>query len=476
MMRTITKGVGKRKVFRSIMMESLETRQLCANDLADAINWVRSTREVRNAESAVIQSGRAQTVRVSGSIPNTKHSDHAFLEKTNLQGRFTGDVTIRMEQNQLVQQYNIRNTFSGRSRLEDIDLTAIAADVSVTGTYRVAVVNRTPSRVVSSNWRSEGTTNVTVLSGPARGTDYTLTMLTTDDRAFNDKLSGLTTAELVGNSVRNAVRFSTPVANWTGNLLERAEKLRIPGVDVQKALANYTIVADLFSTPGSRTNEQIYDDLLKSKSIVVGIQSEADLSRFAQGGVTSIVGAKFNITRSYDQVLAKIPIATVPFFGGLVTATVGAEASLGVSVNLAGVFAADTRGWGLTEGTSATLELKLEAMLKGSVAIVGIDRWSLVGAEVKGGAFVAGKFRIAVGSLSANPEELRHGAILYVTANKVQQGRFTSYLSASVSAEVGAVLKSKVTILGITVWKDTRKRSWEVYKAEVFAAQLSLRQ
>lgn len=467
---------SKKSGFRSLLVESLESRQLCAN-LSDAIDWVRSSRELRSAESAVIQSGRAQTIRVSGSVPNTQITDHAFLEKANLQGRYTADVTIRMEQNVLVQDYNIRNTFSGRSRLDDIDLAAIAADVAVSGTYRVAVANRVPSRVVSTNWRSEATSSIIVQSGPTRGTDYTLTLLNANGRQFNDKLSGLTTSELVGNSVRNAIPLKTPVANWTGDVLQRAAKLRIPGVDVQKALSTYSIFADLFSTAGSRTNDQIYQDLIKSNTFVVGIQSETDLLRFAQGGVTSIVGAKFNLSRSWDQVITKIPIVNnAPLFGGLVTASVGAEANLGISVTLAGVFAADTRGWGLTEGTSATLELKLEALLKGSVAIVGIDRWSLVGAEAKAGAFVSGKLRIAVGSLLSNPETLRHGAILYVTANNVQRGNFTSYLSANVSAEVGAVLKTKVTVLGFTVWKNKLEKSWNVYQSEIFVAQRSLRQ
>lgn len=468
---------AKKTGFRSLLVESLESRQLCAIDFADAIDLVRSTREVKNAESAAIQTGRPQTVRVSGSISNTQQQDHSFLEKANLRGNYTADVTIRLEQNALVQQYNVRNTFSGRSRLEDIDLAAIAADIAIAGTYRVAVANRAPSRVLSADWRSEGRANITVLSGPARGSDYTLTLLATDGREYGDKLSGLTTSELVGNSVRNAIPLKTPVANWTGDILQRAANLRIPGVDVQKALSTYTIVADLFSTAGSRTNDQIHQDLMKSNTFVVGIQSETDLLRFAQGGVTSIVGAKFNIQKSYDRVIANIPIiSNAPLFGGLVTASVGAEANLGVSVTLAGVFAADTRGWGLTEGTSATLELKLEALLKGSVAIVGIDRWSLVGAEAKAGAFVSGKLRIAVGSLLSNPEVLRHGAILYVTANNVQRGTFTSYLSANVSADVGAVLKTKVTILGFTVWKNKLEKSWNVYQSAIFVAQLSLRQ
>ncbi len=477
-MQSVTATQTSRKNgFRSLLVETLENRQLCAVDYADAIDVVRSTAMLKNVESAVIRTGRTQTVTVSGSLSSTQQQDHSFLEKVNVPGSFTADVTIRLEKNVLVEQFNVRNTFTGRSQLDDIDLAAIAADVSVRGTYRVSVANRAPSRVLSADWRSEGTANVTILSGPARGSDYTLTLLVTDGREYGDKLSGLSTSELVGNSVRNAVPVKTPLANWAGEVLQRAEKLRIPNNDFQKALSNYRIVADLFSSAGSRTNDQIYQDLLKSKSFVVGIQSESDLLRFAQGGVTTIVGAKFSLQRSWDQVITNIPIVNnAPLFGGLVTASVGAEASLGVSVTLAGVFAADSRGWGFSEGTAATLELRLEALLKGSVAIIGIDRWSLIGVDVKAGAFINGKLRVAVGSLSANPEQLRHGAILYVTANNVQRGTFNSYLSASLSAEVGAVLKSKVSVVGFTVWKKKLEKSWEVYRNTITVPQRSLRQ
>lgn len=463
---------------RSLMLEALESRLLCAVDLSDSIDLVRNTKAFKTAESAVIRTGTAQTIRVTGSIPNTQQQDHSFLEKANLRGAFTADVTIRMEdQNVLVQQFKIKDKFTGRSRLDDIDQAFINADLDLSGTYRVAVAKNAPSKVLSTDWRSQGTASVVVESGPARNTDYTLTLLATDGREYGDKLSGLTASELVGNAVRNAIPLKSSLANWTADALTRAAKIKIPGVDVQAALSNYTIIADLFSTGGSnRSNEQIYEDIKKSNSFVVGV-SESDLLRFAQGGVTSIVGAKFNLSRSYEKVLANIPIVNnAPFFGGLVTASVGFEASLGVSVTLAGVFAADSRGWGLTEGTSATLELKLETALKGNVAIVGMDRWSLVGVDVKAGAFVAGRLRISVGSLSANPEQLRAGGILYVTSNQIQRGNFVSYLSADISADVGAIFRTKVTILGYTVWNKKMEKSWGVYKSEIFAAQRSLRQ
>ena len=465
---------------RSLMLEALESRLLCAVDFSDSMDLVRTTKAFKTAESAVIRTGASQTIRVTGSIPNTQQQDHSFLEKANLRGAFTADVTIRMDQNVLVQQFNIRDTFTGRSRLDDIDQAFINADLNLTGTYRVSVAKNLPTKVLAADWRSQGTASVVVESGPARNTDYALTLLATDGREYGDKLSGLTASELVGNAVRNAIPLKSSLANWTADALTRAAKIKIPGVDVQvqAALSNYTIIADLFSTGGTRrTNEQIFEDIRKSNSFVVGVSSESDLLRFAQGGVTSIVGAKFNLSRSYEKVLGNIPIVNnAPLFGGLVTASVGFEASLGVSVNLVGVFAADSRGWGLTEGTSATLELKLETAIKGNVALVGIDRWSLVGVDVKAGAFVAGRLRIGVGSLSANPEQLRAGGILYVTSNQIQRGNFVSYLSADISAEVGAILRTKVTILGYTVWNKKMQKSWGVYQSEIFAAQRSLRQ
>jgi hypothetical protein len=100
----------------------------------------------------------------------------------------------------------------------------------------------------------------------------------------------------------------------------------------------------------------------------------------------------------------------------------------------------------------------------------------LVSADVKAGAFAQGTLRIVVGSLNAKPDALRNGAILYVTSNSVQRGSFNSYLSAEVSADVGAVLKTKVKILGVTVWKDKKEKSWNVYSREIVSPQRSLRE
>ncbi len=471
-----TSKLSKKASSRKLLVETLESRKLCAVDLSDTIDLVRSSRAVKNAEVVAIKTGLPQTVKVNGSISNTRQQDHSFLEKANLRGQYSADVKISYANDRLIQEYSVRSTFSGNTRLDDIELTKLAADVAVAGTYRLAVANGKASRVLSTDWRSSGTTNITVLSGPARGTDYTLTLLATDDREFGDKLSGLTTSEIVGNTVRNAIPLKSSLANWTGDLLDRAEKLRIPNVDLGKALANLNIVTNVFAKPGSKSNEQIYFDLLKSDSVIIGINGESDLLRFAQGGVTSIVGAKFSVDQSWGKVIAKIPIVQdAPLFGGLVTASVGAEASIGVSITLAGVFAADSRGWGLTEGTSASLNLKLEAALTGSVAIVGVEEWSLIGVKVKAGAYVGATLRMAVGSLSASPTNLKDGGILYVTANNVQRGQFTSYLSASMSAEVGAFLKTKITVVGIPVWKKTIEKSWEVYNNDLFFAELSLR-
>ena len=468
---------AKRSGFRTLMCENLENRQLMAVDYAASIDLVRASTAVKRAESTVIATGKPMTIEVKGSIDGTGRQDHSFLKKTNVGGSYSGTVTLSMEKNVLVEKYSVRGNFTGRSRLDDIDLAAIAADVSVNGTYRLSVANKMPSRVLSTDWRSEATTNVIVMSGPTKGTDYSLKSLATSGREFTDKLSGLSTQELIANTVRNAIPLKTPLANWGGEVLNRLEKIKIPNVDVKGALAPYNIVIDVFAKPGTKSDQQIYQDALANKSIVIGVSTEADLLRFAQGGVTSVIGAKFNVGQSWDRVLTRIPlIPNAPLFGGLVTASLGAEANVGISVNLAGVFAADSRGWGLTAGTSATLKLRLEALLTGSVAIVGIDKWSLIGASVKAGAFVEGSFRLAVGSLTAKPDELRHGQILYVTSNNVQRGSFNSYLAAEISADVGAVLKTKVTILGITVWKNKLEKSWNVYKGEVIGAQRSLGQ
>jgi hypothetical protein len=465
----------KNREFRSLLCETLDKRELCAVDTAASLDVVRSNSRVRDAEAAVIRTGRAMTVQVSGNL-DTQRQDHSFLRKTSMPGSYSGSVSISLDKGNLVERFNIRQNYNARTKIDDIDLATIAADVSISGSYRLGLNRNAITRVVASDWRSSGTANVKVESGPTRGVDYSLTLLAQDGRESGNKLSGLTRAELVGASVRNALPVNSKAADWLGNRMTQLEKMKIPGVDVAKAIGDYPILVDLFSSSKAKTDDQILADALRSESWMVGAGSDSELLRYAEGGVTSIVGAKFNISKGFSTVLAKVPIATGAFFGGLVTGSVGTEVNLGVSVTLAGVFAADSRGYGFLEGTSASVKLRLEALLTGNVAVIGIERWSLVSADVKAGAFAQGTLRIVVGSLNAKPDALRNGAILYVTSNSVQRGSFNSYLSAEVSADVGAVLKTKVTILGVTVWKDKKEKSWNVYSREIVSPQRSLRE
>jgi hypothetical protein len=174
----------------------------------------------------------------------------------------------------------IRQRYNARSRIDDIDLASISADVSISGSYRLGLNKTAITKVVSSDWTSSGTANVKVESGPTRGTDYALTLLAQDGRESGDKLSGLTRAELVGASVRNALPVNSKAADWLGNRITQLEKMKIPGADVAKAIGDYPILVVLFSSSKAKTDDQILADVLRSESWMVGVGSDSELLRY----------------------------------------------------------------------------------------------------------------------------------------------------------------------------------------------------
>ena len=227
----------KNREFRSLLCESLDKRELCAVDTAASLDVVRSNSRVRDAEAAVIRTGKAMTVEVSGNL-DTRRQDHSFLQKTSMAGGYSGNVTISLDKGNLVERFDVRQSYNGRSRLDDIDLATISADVVTKGSYRLGLNKTAITKVVSSDWTSSGTANVKVESGPTRGVDYSVTLLAQDGRESGDKLSGLTRAELVGASVRNALPVNSKAADWLGNRMSQLEKMKIPGVDVAKAIGD----------------------------------------------------------------------------------------------------------------------------------------------------------------------------------------------------------------------------------------------
>jgi len=466
---------GKRPMNRALNLEQFEKRELMAVDSVNSFDYIRQRADIRAAESQAIQSGAPIIIRVAGTVPSTQQQEHSFLAKTNLAGNYTGDVRIEFENSKLIHDFNMKMDFDGRSRLSDIDLAAIASDVVVSGRYETPVINGRLGEPTAADWNSIATTNVKVLTGPAANTDYTITSNSADGIVYPDQLSGLSTEELVGNTVRNAIPLQIPLIKWGGEILERLSKIKIPNVDVPKLISKYKIAKEIIAPVGSQSNAEIYQSVLSNKSMLVGIHSNADLERFAQGDVTTIVGASFKLEKEWNRVLTKIPIMkNVPIFGGLVTASLGAEANLGISVAVAGVFAADTRGWGLNEGTAASIKPKLEVLATGSISIIGTDDWAVISAEAKAGVFVEGRIWLEVGSLDADAKKLVDGRILYVTANSVQKGSFGSYLAARVTAEVGTKVQTKGKFCGFTVWKTSSEKSWDVYDKTIFKARRSL--
>ncbi|MFM2217293.1 MAG: hypothetical protein RL240_1611 [Planctomycetota bacterium] len=475
MFRSTSMRAGRSRKNRALNFETFEKRELMAADSANSIDFIKQRPDIRAAENEVIQTGEPKVVRVNGTVPSTQQQEHPFLAKANLGGSYTGEFVIKLENFKLVHDFNLRMEFEGRSRLSDIDLTAIASDVDISGRYESSIVDGIASDLTFADWNSKAITNVKVLSGPAATTDYTITSNSADGIVYPDQLSGLSTEELVGNTVRNAIPLQTSLINWGGETLERLSKIKIPNVDVPKLISGYKIAQEIIAPVGSRSNAEIYRSVLNNKSMLVGINSNADLERFAQGNVTTIVGASFKFEKEWNRVLTQIPIMkNVPIFGGLVTASLGTEANLGISVAIAGVFAADSRGWGLTEGTAASIRPRLEVLATGSVSIIGIGNWALIKADAKAGVFVEGRIWLEVGSLDTDSRKLVDGRILYVTANGVQKGSFASYLSARVDAEVGAKVETKGKLLGFTIWKTSSEKTWDVYKKTVFSARRSL--
>jgi hypothetical protein len=467
--------VGKRKS-RALTFENLDKRELMAADPSRSFEFIGQTPEIKAAEAAVIRTGQPTTIRLSGAVPSTKFQDHAFVEKANLAGNYNGVINVRLDNNKLIHEFvDLKTNFSGRSGLSDIDLTAIATDITASGRSEFGIVNGQRGQLIDSDWQSKATTNVSILSGPAASTDYIMTSIAADGLDSPDVVSGLSTEEVVGNAVRNSVPLQVSIASAGGELIEQLKKIKIPNVDVAKVISGFKIGKEIFAPVGSKSNAQIYSDVLKNKSMLVGINSDADLMRLAQGSVTTIVGASFKVEKEWNRVLTKISIVkNAPLFGGLITASLGAEANVGISVAIAGVFAADSRGFGLTEGSAISIKPKLEVMAKGNIAFLGTSSWSVIGLDVRAGVYMEGRLWLEVGKLGTDAKNLVDGRILYVTANRVQTGSFAGYLSARVTAEVGARLESKAKVLGITVWKMTNEKSFDVYKKTIFEAKRSL--
>lgn len=478
MSKTTNVRTRRRLKTRGLAFETLDKRELMAADPAKALDFIAQNAEIRAAESAVIRTGEPRSIRLSAVVPSTSFQDHAFLSKANLAGNLNATVNLRLNDNKLIHEFvDVQTKFSGRSALSDIELTAIAADIVASGRYEYEINNGLRGELIDSDWQSKASTNVKILSGPARSTDYTMTSIAADGIDSPDVVSGLSTEELVGNAVRNSVPLQVGLASAGGEVFEQLKKIKLPNIDLPKIISKYKVVKEIIAPVGSKSNAQIYSDVLKNKSMIQGINSDDDLMRFAQGSVTTIIGASFKVEKEWNRVLTRIPIVNnAPLFGGLITTSLGAEANIGISVAIAGVFAADSRGYGLTEGSAISIKPKFEVMATGNIAILGTSWWSVAGYDSRAGVFVEGRLWLEVGKLDTDAKNLVDGRILYVTANGVQKGNFSNYLSARVTAEVGARVEKKAKLLGFTVWKSDKEKSWDVYNKTIFAAKRSLSQ
>jgi hypothetical protein len=448
-------------------IEALERRQLMAVDLAETFDLVRKTAAFQKVEQQVVSAATNKTVHIDRLTGTTNH-ENQFLRKLDVRnGAVQADVIIEYNKSGfLTERFTVVETFAGRSSLDDIRLVDVSANVKLSGLYEV-VING--GKVRKADWRSEGTSSVVVQSGPLKGVDYQINMLASDGREYGDKVTGLTTAELVATAVRNFTPVNTSLGDWISDKLGRLEKAQIPGIDFQKQLGSYQILIDSLAGPAGRSDSQIYADILADKSFIVGVSSSQDLLRFAEGGVTSIVGRKFKYSNEWES--DTIPLTGklgAVLFGGVVTVDVGLSGYVAAGVDLVGTLVADSRGYGLSEGSHASLSLKGVVEAVGYVAIVGFEKWSLLSSETRVGVFVKGSLVVTVGSRDAAFDVLVDGHTLYVTSVASQTGSFRSYLNADLTASAGATFKEKVTAaFGLIKWSTKKEKEWQVYTKEV---------
>ena len=463
----ITRGNLK----RSLQFESLETKELPAVNLAATYDVVRTTSQLRSAEQKAISTGANQRVVLDLSR-GTSAQENSFLRNLKLSsGSVHADVTVRFASGALTETFTITESYASTTAIDDIRSAKVDAKVTLTGTYSL----NTSGTVKATDWRSEGTTNVVVQSGPLKGVDYQLTLLAVAGHEYGDKLSGLTQQELVAASIRNFLPANLTLGDLISSDLDRLANYKIPGVDVRSKLSSYQILLDALSGPGGRTDDQIWSDVKANSNFVIGVNSSSDLLRFAEGGVTSIVGMKFSYSKDFNLIppIVVPNIAVVPLFGGVITASLGAEATLTAGISLKGMLVADSRGYGLSEGSNASVSIKVDTSATGTIALVGFDTWAIAASKTSVGIFTKGTLTVTVGNTSAAYDALVNGHVLYVTSGTGQKS-FVSYLNGTFTASAGASFSEKIYILGVRVWKKSKEKEWTIYTNSIFSAKNQL--
>lgn len=453
-----------------LSFDQLESKEMPAVNLAATYDVVRTTSQLRNAEQKAISSGANQRVVLDLSR-GTSSQENTFLRNLKLaSGSVHADVTVRYASGSLTETFTITESYASTTAIDDIRSAKVDAKIRLTGTYSFT----TSGNVKATDWRSEGTTNVVVQSGPLKGVDYQLTLLAVAGREYGDKLSGLTQQELVAASIRNFLPANLSLGDLISSDLDKLAKYKIPGVDVRGKLSSYQILLDALSGPGGRTDDQIWSDVKANSNFVIGVNSSSDLLRFAEGGVTSIVGMKFDYSKDFNLIPPiNVTIGIVPLFGGFVTASLGGEATLTAGISLKGMLVADSRGYGLSEGSNASVSIKLDTSATGTIALVGFDTWAIASSKTSVGIFTKGTLTVTAGSTSAAYDTLVNGHVLYVTSGTGQKS-FVTYLNGTFTASAGASFSERIYILGIRVWKKSKEKEWDIYTSSIFSAKNQL--
>ena len=437
---------------------------------APTMDYVRSISSVANAEKKAISTGTEQHLVIDYRHGTSSH-ENGWLRTAKLSsasGR--ADVVIKTSGSSFVETFTITENIGGQSSLDDLESISATGTVTLTGNYKLDSART----VKSSDWHSEGTANVVVNSGPEKGVDYALTMLAVPGREYSDKVSGLTSQELVAAAVRNFVPTNLKVSDIICSGYDQLANVKIPGIDVRGNLNNASIVIDALSGPSGRSDDQIWKDVNSNSHFVVFSGSDTDIRRFADGGVTSILGVKFDYKKDYE--LAHIPLpleAKIPLFGGWVMVDIDSEAALSAGLSLQAMLVADSRGYGLSEGSNASVSLRVDASVSGTIAVIGDEKWSLFASKTTAGVFTKGSLTVAVGSSGAAYDKLANGRVLYVTPISGQKA-FADYLSGTFSASAGAYLKEKLTFNRLTIWQKTKEREKTLYTKEILTPKNQL--
>ncbi|MEN9667915.1 MAG: hypothetical protein RLZZ326_4278 [Planctomycetota bacterium] len=442
----------KARTQRLVPAEDLEGRRLCAVDTAATFDTIRDTTTFRRAERQAMSTHADVRLQVDVRI-NNSNSEHQFLRKLSGNGVAHADCLIHWERDgTLTESATIREAYSGRSRLDDLESVSYKATGQLQVKYTVS-----SGRVRGTDWRSEEKVDVEVQKGPAKGVSYSVNALAVDNRAeYSDKISGLSPEELVSSVVRNATApVSTTVGAVLGDRLTQLE--RIPGTErIWDKIGGYKLVIDALAGPAGRTDTQIYNDAVGAGWQIL-CADQASLTRFAEGAVQNIVATK-PLALSFEWETEHIPVTgrVGATYFGLVTVDGFVEAWGTASVGLNAVLVADSRGIAVSEGSVASVAVRVTAEAVGWAAVVGAERFSLLASKTTAGVFVEVGVSATVGQSGTKADHVVNGRLLYLTEVAAQRSKLSDYFSVDVTAKGGVKVKETVYTFGVKVGQ----KSW----------------